>query len=300
MRCTLLPICFLVAFSAIAQEVDREQLEANLRFRIPELQDAEITIGEIESSPYGNLKQGSFTINGQQTIRFLLSEERSHLLLITANPVDIGLTEEEIAVKLEEQKRQKEAEAAENHRALSRFAEGRPGKGPADAPITIYEFSDFQCPYCARARLIVEEILNKYPEEIRFVYLHYPLDMHDWAKSAAVVTECASRQDESAFWILHDNFFERQGEITSESMLDEVRTWLGDTSVDLDVWQSCASDESTASNQEVSLEVDISTQTAKRFGLSGTPAFFVNGHLLRGAQPVEVFDDLIGRIKAEL
>jgi len=300
MRWTLLLINFLVAFSVTAQEINREQILANLRFRIPHLQGSDLLLGELESSPYENFKQGSITIDGQQTIQFLLSEKLNHLILLTANPIDVSLTEAEIAVELEEQARQEKLVAAESNRSLSRFAERKPSRGPSDAPITIYEFSDFQCPYCARASSVVGEVLNKYPDDVRFVYLHFPLDMHDWAKSAAIFADCASRQSEEAFWVLHDNFFEFQREVTSESMLERTRSWLHETSIDLDVWQACAADKETASNQGVSLEIDISIETAKRFGLTGTPAFFVNGYLLSGAQPLEAFEDLINRIQADL
>ncbi|MCY4204308.1 MAG: thioredoxin domain-containing protein [Bacteroidetes bacterium] len=290
---------FLVAFSVTAQEIDQEQLLANLRFRIPDLQEAELTIGELEPSPYGDLKQGALTINGQQTVQFLLSEEQMHLILLTAAPIDVSLTPDQIAMEREEQARQETLIAAESHRALSRFAEGKPSRGPADAPITIYEFSDFQCPYCARASSVVEKVLEKYPEDVRFVYLHFPLDIHDWAKRAAIAADCASRQSHEAFWILHDNLFKFQKEVTSESMLEQIGSWLEETTLDLDMWRACASDESAPSNQGVSLDVDISTATAKRFGLTGTPAFFVNGYLLSGAQPLEAFDDLINTIKAD-
>ncbi len=299
MRWTLLFVNFLVVCSVTAQGFDQEQLLANLRFRVPGLEGAELTIGELEPSLYSGLKQGSLTINGQQTLQFLLSEEHGHVILLTTSPIDVSMTEAEIAEKLAEQAMQERLIAAESHGALSRFAEGKPSRGPSDAPITIYEFSDFQCPYCARASTVVEELLNKYPEEIRFVYLHYPLGMHDWAKPAAVAADCAARQSEAAFWVLHDNFFKLQSDISSESMLQQARSWLQETGIDLDAWQICAADESSAANQGVSLQVDISSATAERFGLSGTPAFFINGFPLNGAQPVEAFDDLIARITAD-
>lgn len=300
MRWILFLINLLVAYSVTAQGFDQEQLLANLRFRIPDLEGAELTIGELEPSPYGGLKQGSLTINGQQTLKFLLSEEQGHLILLTTNPIDVSLTEAEIAEKLAEQATQEGLIAAETHSALSRFAEGKPSRGPSDAPITIYEFSDFQCPYCARASVVIEEILSKYPEEIRFVYLHYPLGMHDWAKPAAVAADCAARQTETAFWVLHDNFLELQSNISNESMLQQVRSWLQETNVDLDAWQICVADESSAAHQDVLLQVDISSAMAERFGLTGTPAFFVNGYLLSGAHSIDAFDDLIARIRADL
>lgn len=300
MRWTLLLINFLVVCSVTAQGFDQERLLANLRFRIPDLEGAELTIGELEPSLYSGLKQGSLTINGQQTLQFLLSEEQGHLILLTTNPIDVSLTEAEIAEKFAEQATQEKQVAAETHGALGRFAEGKPSRGPSDAPITIYEFSDFQCPYCARASTVMEELLNKYPEEIRFVYLHYPLGMHDWAKPAAVAADCAARQSEDAFWVLHDNFFELQSDISSESMPQQAHSWLQETDIDLDAWQNCTTDESSVANRSVTLQVDISTATAERFGLTGTPAFFVNGYLLSGAHPVEAFDDLIAKVREDL
>ena len=124
--------------------------------------------------------------------------------------------------------------------------------------------------------------------------------MHDWAKPAAVAADCAARQTEAAFWVLHDNFLELQSNISNESMLQQVRSWLQETNVDLDAWQICVADESSAVHQDVLLQVDISSAMAERFGLTGTPAFFVNGHLLSGAHPIEAFDDLIARIRADL
>ncbi|MCY4170745.1 MAG: thioredoxin domain-containing protein [Bacteroidetes bacterium] len=300
MRITLLLISFLVAFSSSAQELSHKQILENLRIRIPELKGTEMTIDELILSPYGNLKQGTLNINGQQTIKFLLSEELSHLILLTGEPIDVSLSDDEITQELEEQDKQQQLVAEESHRALSRFADGKPFKGHPDAPITIYEFSDFQCSFCARARPVIDELLVKYPETIRFVYLHFPLDIHDWAKKASVAADCAARQDDSTFWLLHDNFFDYQRELTNETVLGRAASWLAETSVDIDQWEACATDPATASNQGVSMEIDISVATAKRFGLSGTPAFFVNGFLLNGAQPIEAFDEVIQRIQKNL
>jgi len=290
----------LVALSASAQQISHEQLIENLRIRIPELRGAEIAIDELESSPYGDLKQGILTINNQQSIKFLLSDELSHLLLMSGNPIDVSLSEDEIAEEQKEQDQQQQLLARESHRSLSRFAEGKPFKGQKDAPITIFEFSDFQCSFCARARSVIDELLLKYPEDIRFVYLHFPLDIHDWAKKAAVAADCAARQDDTTFWLLHDKFFDHQRELTNESVLNQASTWLEETSVDKEQWEACAMDSSSASNQGVSIEIDLSVATAKRMGLSGTPAFFVNGFLLSGAQPVEAFDTLIQQIQESL
>ncbi len=296
MRWILLLINFLFVCSVNAQEFDQEQLLANLRLQIPDLEGAELTIEEIRPSLYGELKQGSLTINGQQTLQFLLSEEQGHLILLTTTPIDVSLTEAEVAARVSEKTANEKLLAVETNNTLRRFSEGKPSRGPLNAPITIYEFSDFQCPYCARASNVIVELLNKYPKEIRFVYMHFPLDMHDWARPAAIAADCAARQSEDAFWVLHDNFFASQSSISSESLLQQSRPWLEEAGIDLDAWQICATDETSAAHQGVSLHVDISSATAERFGFTGTPAFFVNGFALSGAQPLEAFEDLIARI----
>ena len=300
MRWKLLLANLWMATSVFAQEPDQDQILANIRFQIPDLQEATLTLEELESSPYGDLKQGRLIINGQQKIPFLLSESSGHLLLLMANPIDVSLTEEEIAAEIEEQERKEKILASESHTTLRRFAEGRPSRGGADAPITIFEFSDFQCPYCAQASQVVEELLNRYPDDLRFVYMHYPLDFHDWARPAAIAADCAARQSDSAFWTIHDNLFDAQDEITIDSMQRQVRSWLAETNIDLDQWESCAMDESSAANQGVALQIDISAETAKRFGLTGTPAFFVNGYVMNGAQPMSAFEDMIAKIKADI
>ena len=300
MRWVLFLSSFFIVISVRAQDVSHERLLANLRLQIPELEEVELTIGDIEASPYGDLKQGSFTINGRQTIQFLLSEDLGHLILLTAPPIDVNLTLAEVDKKLAEQAVQDNMVASESNSALSRFASGRPSLGPDDAPITIYEFSDFQCSFCGRASKVVKQILDKYPEKIRFVYLHFPLDMHEWAIPAAIAAECAARQSHSAFWVLHDNFFESQSEISKESLVEKAHSWLADSSIDLDVWQDCATNTSNAANQRVSLEIDISLATGKRFGVTGTPVFFVNGHRLTGSRSIEEFDALIAKVAAEI
>ncbi len=294
---SVLAVCILP--SAMAQPLDKDRILANLKYRLPTLREAEITLSELEPSDFTDFQQGSFTVNGQQTYRFLVSVESSRLLLLMTDPIDVGLTSEEID-ELMIREEQQDREAAQNrHEILRRFAAGMPFRGSADAQITIYEFSDFQCPYCARAFTVMEELLDKYHEEVRFVFLHLPLPNHDWAKPAAIAADCAAEQDADAFWVLHDQYFTNQRAITRETMLSKSHEWLQGTGIDLDAWHACASDDASAANQGAALKVDVSVATAERFGVTGTPGFFVNGHFLNGAQPLEVFEELIVSIKGE-
>ena len=283
--------------SAMAQSVDKDKILANLKYRIPSLRDAEVTFSELEPSDFAEFQRGSLTVNGQETYQFLFSAVPPRLLLLMADPIDVGLTDDQIAELMVQEEQQAKEAAQDRHRALERFAAGMPARGSADAPITIFEFSDFQCPYCARGFEVIEELLDKYPDDVRFVFLHLPLQFHDWAKPAAIAAACAAEQDAEAFWALHDRYFTNQREITKDTVLEQSRAWLGETGIDLDTWNSCASDDASAANQGAALKVEVSIATAERFGVTGTPAFFVNGHFLNGAQPLEVFEELIATIK---
>ena len=283
-----------------AQLPENDQIIANLKFSIPALREAAVTIGETTASPFEGFYQGIFTVNERETYRILVSEDPPQLLILLTDPIDISLSEDSVATLLEQEARQMASAAMDRHVALGRFASGMPAKGPDDAPVTIYEFSDFQCPYCARATSVLDELLEKRPNDVRLVYLQLPLSIHDWAMPAAVASTCAADQDHEAFWLLHDRYFEQQGAIVNATLLDQSREWLQESaSIDMDLWESCAMDAESAANQSAVLRVEVSVATAERMGVTGTPAFFVNGHFLNGIQPLETFEELIDELIAE-
>lgn len=157
-----------------------------------------------------------------------------------------------------------------------------PSKGPADAAVTIIEFSDFQCPYCSRALPVLEEVLNLYPNDVRVVYRHLPLDsIHPRARVAAEASLCAD--DQGKFWEYHDVLFANNRALEDEDLRGNAET----VGLDVDAFLQCMTEERYA----VKVEADL--EAGRAVGLSGTPAFFVNGLLLSGARPVEDFVRLI-------
>jgi len=282
-----------------AQLPGSDQIIANLKYSIPGLRDAEITLGEIVASSFEGFHEGIVTVNARNTYRVLLAEDPPRLLILLGSPVDISLSEESVTELLEEEDRQMAVAAQDRHVALERFAQGTPARGADNAPVTIYEFSDFQCPYCARAADTMKELLARRAEDVRLVYLQLPLSIHNWAKAASVAAVCAADQDHDAFWMLHDRYFENQGGIVSATLLDQSREWLQEgASIDLETWESCAADTESAANQSAVLRVEVSVSTAERMGVTGTPAFFVNGHFLNGIQPIGAFEKLIDELIA--
>jgi predicted DsbA family dithiol-disulfide isomerase len=157
-----------------------------------------------------------------------------------------------------------------------------PSRGPTDAPITIVEFSDFQCPFCSRAVPIVNELLSRHPDDIRLVYRHLPLEsIHPRARDAAVASACAEDQDK--FWAFHDGLFANPGQFGDEDFA-RVSTEAG---LDAEAFSACYA----ARTPEPRVDADI--EAARAAGVTSTPAFLVNGILMKGAQPVEAFEQVI-------
>jgi protein-disulfide isomerase len=151
---------------------------------------------------------------------------------------------------------------------------GHPSKGPADAPVVIVEYGDFQCPTCAALYPTLKKILAE-RKDVRVVYKDLPLTrIHDWALPAALAGQCAFRQSPEAFWGLHDYFFENQKAINKDNLaarLDAVAPLLG---LRLEDFRACRAQEATRATVENSL------REAAALGLQHTPSLFINGRPL--------------------
>ncbi|WNG56368.1 thioredoxin domain-containing protein [Archangium gephyra] len=158
-------------------------------------------------------------------------------------------------------------------------------KGPENAPITIVEFSDFQCPYCSRANESVEQVLKAYPNQVRLVFRHFPLDFHQQAPKASEAALCA--QDQGKFWEMHDKLFANQKALE----VPALKGYAKELSLDTGKFDKCLD------SGEKGAIVQADLAEGKKVGVNGTPAFFINGILLSGAQP---FDEFKSVIDAEL
>ncbi|HHQ47403.1 MAG TPA: hypothetical protein ENK19_00790 [Acidobacteria bacterium] len=156
-----------------------------------------------------------------------------------------------------------------------------PVRGPADAPVTIVEFSDFQCPYCARVQATLHRLMETYPNQVKIVFKNMPGQRHDRARPAAEAALCAGRQGK--FWEMHDWLYAHQHTLDDASIEAEAKK-LG---LDMDAFSTCVSKHETAR------QVDAGLNEARVLGLNGTPIFFVNGKMIRGARPFQVFDEAV-------
>ncbi len=152
-------------------------------------------------------------------------------------------------------------------------------KGPADAPIVISEFSDFQCPACAAAVGPLKKIQILFPGKVRVVYKHFPWDFHKWSKDAAVAAECAGKQGN--FWDFHDRLYNSQGQWASMKEREQVRKLFliyGEgLSLDGTAFSACIDDPGVLA----SVMEDLTE--AKSHWVGSTPTFFINGRRFAGS-----------------
>jgi protein-disulfide isomerase len=148
-------------------------------------------------------------------------------------------------------------------------------KGPAGAKVTITEYSDFQCSFCARAEPILTAVMGQYPSQVKLVYKHYPLPatMHPDAQKAAEASECAA--DQGKFWEMHDWMFANQGSLGVSGLKAAAKS-LGMNSATFD---SCLDSGSKAAI------VSADQQEGAALGVGGTPTFYINGQQVVGADP---------------
>jgi len=165
---------------------------------------------------------------------------------------------------------------------------GFPTLGPASAPITIVEFSDFECPYCGGLFPTLKEIEKKYADKIRVVYRQYPLtSLHPHAQKAAEASLCADEQ--KRFWDFHDSLFGNQQDLT----VDSLKRRAVELKLDAPAFNTCLD----SGKHAETIKKDI--VEGSRAGVSGTPAIFINGRLLSGNQPytsiAQVIEDELQR-----
>ncbi|MBR9678484.1 MAG: DsbA family protein [Nanoarchaeota archaeon] len=162
-----------------------------------------------------------------------------------------------------------------------------PVKGSANAPVTIVEFSDFECPFCAR---FYEQTMGLIDEnyiqtgKVKLVFRDFPLAFHENAQKASEAAECADEQGK--FWEYHDSLFENQGEWSSIGV-NKFKEYAQELGLNTEKFDACLDSGKYAS------EVQKDLSDGQGYGVSGTPTFFVNGIKIVGAQPYSAFQQLI-------
>ncbi len=156
-----------------------------------------------------------------------------------------------------------------------------PSRGPENAKVTIVEFSDFQCPFCSRVHDTVEQVMEAYPGKVRLVFRQFPLEFHPKAPKAAEAALCAHEQGQ--FWQYHDVLFKNQNKLEE----DDLKAHAASLGLDAAKFADCLS----SGRMKKTIETD--QEAGRKVGVSGTPAFFINGQPLSGAQPLSAFKEVI-------
>lgn len=154
-------------------------------------------------------------------------------------------------------------------------------KGGTQPKVTVIEWSDFQCPFCSRVGPTLKEIEKNYGDDVQIAFKHNALPMHNRARPAAIAAEAAGRQGK--FWEMHDLLFANAKELTDENF----KKWAGELGLDV------AKFEKDLADPALGKKVDDNQKQGTSLGARGTPAFFVNGRYLSGAQPFDAFKALI-------
>ena len=162
-------------------------------------------------------------------------------------------------------------------------AGGHPALGPGKAPVTIVEFGDFQCPFCRAAESTVNAVRLKYGDRVRLVYVDFPLSFHNHSMDAANAARCAGEQDK--FWQFHDAMFADQTKLAPA----DLKATAGKLKLDTAKFDKCV--DQVRYQDAINRDVEL----GHKLNVTGTPAFFINGRPLEGAQPeakfIEVIDD---------
>jgi protein-disulfide isomerase len=164
----------------------------------------------------------------------------------------------------------------------------RPTLGPADAPVTIVEFADFECPYCAKAFGEIEPLVNNtYKGKVRLIWKDFPIQGHIWAEQAAIAAECVRQQNPQAFWTMAGDFYRDQGEITAQNLREHIDSYTSLLGIDSKALNACI----LGSNAEA--RVDQDKKDGGAIHVMSTPTFMVNGVPVVGLPSSNVFDFVI-------
>jgi len=154
--------------------------------------------------------------------------------------------------------------------------------GSPSAKVTIVEFSDFQCPFCARGRQRLDEVMDKYKDKVKVYFRYFPLEsIHPMAFHAAEAAACAL--DQNKFWEYHNMLFDHQDKLDEKSLIGYAK----DLKLDGKSFEDCLK------SHKHQADIHADQEAGQKVGVNSTPTFFVDGHAVRGAQPIEAFSEII-------
>lgn len=262
----------------------RQFMEANLKTKLFQLVTGSIALGLVACAP--SASQLKSAIEKDPSIVFVAIEKAPDQFMEVVSK----------AAREAQSKQQQKEMADEQAKRDAEFKtplqpavdEGRTIMGNKSAKVTIVEYSDFECPYCARGYQTVKEVLKEYPNDVRILFKHLPLDGHPRAMPAAKYFEAIAIQDQAKAVKYHDTIFQNQDKLRSEGegYLKKVAKDLGINMKKL---------EGDVNSEAVTSRIHADTEEARKFEFNGTPGFIINGVSLRGAYPFPEFKSIIDK-----
>jgi protein-disulfide isomerase len=260
----------IMASHALAQTPDNDKIIKYYRKKnnVPPAQA--VTITDVKESPIKGAKQGVLQVGTAPQVRqvpFTMSADGRYIIFAAADDITVDPSKavmSKINIKDE------------------------PFRGNKDAKVTIVEYSDFQCPFCAKGYTTLEQqVLKDYGDKVKFVFKDYPLPFHPWAEPAAIAAECAKQQKVDAFWKMYHGFFDNQKDVNPTNVKDKAWEFVSDQGLDKAKFDDCYDNKKT----QPGVKADVAE--GQSVGVTGTPSFVINGRLLVGAQPYEQFKAVI-------
>lgn len=166
---------------------------------------------------------------------------------------------------------------AENRAKIK--TDGAPVLGDPNAPVTIVEYADFECPVCRGLHDALRGLLPKYPQ-VKLIFKNFPIDaLHPWARTAAIAGRCAYQQDPKSFWKLYDTIYDNQDLISAADVYQKMLDYAGSANLNTDSFKACLA------SPQVAAQVNADEDNGKLLEIHSTPTVFVNGRRIVGADP---------------
>jgi protein-disulfide isomerase len=248
------------AAASVPQTPIQKSVEVYLRNLYAFGPDVQVTVGPPKETNIPGLVETTIDVkigDNPQTVKFYVSKDGKYLLRgelsdLTRDPL------------------------ADNLAKLQ--TKDSPSLGDPNAPITIVEFSDFECPVCRALHDGLRELLPKYPQA-RLVFKDFPLEQHPWARTAAIAGQCAYKQDPKAFWKLYDLIYDNQDIISAENAYSKLTDYASQIALNVDTFKSCLA------SPEAAAAIEASRANGLALEVSSTPTVFFNGRRTIGADP---------------
>jgi protein-disulfide isomerase len=258
----------LGASAALAQDANTEQLIKFFRKKNNVPPSAQVTVMGLKDSVIKGAKEGKLAVGGPQAkiVPFTMSSDGKYAIF--SETVDVTVDPSKAVM-----------EKIKMDSAVCR--------GPKDAKVTVVEYSDYQCPFCARGYATIEEVLKQYGDKVRFCFKDFPLGFHPWAEPAAIAAKCVKEQKPEAYWTIYNKFFQNQKDVNPQNVNEKAWSFVEGEGLDKAKFEECVN------NKKTQAAVKAEAAEGQSLGVTGTPSFVINGRLLVGAQPADAFKAVI-------